>query len=197
MMLQIGREKNKVMKNDKKDKTEDREETQKKENSDDTQDKVEEIKEIQDDESEATADKEDKDKKHIEYLKDQLARSVADFRNLEKRHQEEKQEFRKFANRDLLVRLLPAFDMLFLAGKYVEDEGVKLTIKRIEDVFSEIGVKRVETEGKQFDPIVMECVETQSGEDGKVLKEIKPGFTLNGKLLSPATVIVGSGNKEQ
>jgi molecular chaperone GrpE len=111
----------------------------------------------------------DEDKKQIEYLKDQLARAVAETRNLEKRFLDEKQEFVKYANRDLLLRLLPAFDMLFLAGKYVEDEGVKLTIKRIEDVFSEIGVKRVETEGKQFDPTVMECVETKEGDDGKVL----------------------------
>lgn len=134
--------------------------------------------------------------KEVEYLKDQLARAVADFRNLEKRRDEEKLEYIKYANRDLLIRLLPAFDMLFLAGKYVEDEGVKLTIKRIQDTFSEIGVEMIDAEGKDFDPSVMECVETQAGEEGHVLKQIKPGFTLHGKLLTPATVVVGKGEKE-
>ncbi len=147
----------------------------------------------------ATADKEvvDDDKKQVEYLKDQLARAVAETRNVEKRFFDEKQEFVKYANRDLLLQLLPAFDLLFLAGKYVEDEGVKLTIKRIEDVFAEIGVKKVETEGKKFDANVMECVETKEGDDGIVLKEIKPGFTLYGKLLTPATVVVGAGKNSE
>lgn len=149
--------------------------------------------EVLEDLEQETEDVVDDDKKQIEYLKDQLARAVAETRNIEKRFFDEKQEFVKYANRDLLLRLLPAFDMLFLAGKYVEDEGVKLTIKRIEDVFAEIGVKKVETEGKKFDANVMECVETKEGEEGVVLKEIKPGFTLYGKLLTPATVVVGAG----
>ena len=132
-----------------------------------------------------------KDKREIEYLKDQLARSVADFRNLEKRHQEEKQEFAKYANRELLYKLLPAFDMLFLAEKHVEDQGIKLTIKNIHDVFSEIGIQKIETNNAKFDANFMECVDTEDGEAGMVLKEIKPGFVLHGKLLSPATVVVG------
>lgn len=156
-----------------------------------SEDKTEE--EVLEDLEQETEEVVDDDKKQIEYLKDQLARAVAETRNIEKRFFDEKQEFVKYANRDLLLRLLPAFDMLFLAGKYVEDEGVKLTIKRIEDVFAEIGVKKVETEGKKFDANVMECVETKEGEEGVVLKEIKPGFTLYGKLLTPATVVVGAG----
>jgi molecular chaperone GrpE len=133
-------------------------------------------------------------KRKVTELEEQLLRSVADYRNLEKRVDEEKREFVKFANRDLLLRLIPAFDTLFLAEKYVADEGIKLTIKHLQESFKEVGVERVETSGKEFDAQIMEAIATGEGEEGKVLEELRPGFTLNGKLVRPAQVKVGSGS---
>ncbi len=130
-------------------------------------------------------------KERVEDLENQLKRSVADYRNLEKRLDDEKREFVKFANRDLLLRLIPAFDTLFLAAKYVTDEGIKITIKNLQDSLAEVGVQRVETEGQEFDPSVMEVVTTGDGEENMVLEELRPGFTLNGKLVRPAQVKVG------
>ncbi len=130
-------------------------------------------------------------KKKIEDLENQLKRAVADYRNLEKRMDEEKREFVKFANRDLLLRLIPAFDTLFLAEKYVSDEGIKLTIKHLQDALLEVGVSRVKTVDEMFDATTMEAVTTEEGEENKVLEELRPGFTLNGKLVRPAQVKVG------
>lgn len=130
-------------------------------------------------------------KAKVAELEDQLLRSVADYRNLEKRIEDEKREFVKFANRDLLLRLIPAFDTLFLAEKFVADEGIKLTIKQLREALKEVGVEQVETNGKSFDAQTMEAVSTSDGEDGVVLEELRPGFTLNGKLLRPAQVKVG------
>src|SRR4051812_7600503 len=66
--------------------------------------------------SQSDADGEVKElKERIEDLENQLMRAVADYRNLEKRFEDEKREYVKFANRDLLIRLIPAFDTLFLA----------------------------------------------------------------------------------
>lgn len=130
-------------------------------------------------------------KARVEDLENQLKRAVADYRNQEMRFGEEKKEFVKFANRDLLLRLIPAFDTLFLAGKYVEDEGVKLTIKHLQDALAEVGVIRVKTEGEKFDAQTMEVVTTEDGEEGAVLEELRPGFMLNGKLVRPANVKVG------
>jgi len=130
-------------------------------------------------------------KAEIEDLKNQLLRAVADYRNLEKRFDEEKREFIKFANRDLLLRLIPAFDTLFLAEKYVADEGIKLTIKHLQEALKEVGVERVKTHEEMFDAVTMEAVTTEEGEENKVLEELRPGFTLNGKLVRPAQVKVG------
>ena len=140
------------------------------------------------------ADDQDKLKEKIEDLENQLKRSVADYRNQEMRFNEEKKEFVKYANRDLLLRLIPAFDTLFLAAKYVTDEGIKITIKNLQEALMEDGVQRIEAEGKKFDPTTMEVVTTATGEDDVVLEELRPGFTLNGKLVRPANVKVGKTN---
>lgn len=127
----------------------------------------------------------------LQDLEDQLKRAVADFRNLQRRTEEEKRQTIQFANREFLMRLLPAFDTLFLAEKHVQDEGLKLSIKKLLDVFSEEGVQRIETEGKEFDPEHMECVMVEEGEENKVLAELCPGFMLHGKVIRPVQVKVG------
>lgn len=125
--------------------------------------------------------------------RDQLKRAVADYQNLEKRNILEKNEFVKYANKELLERLVPAFDTLFLAGKYTTDESVKLTIKTILEALKDVGVEIVDTNG-EFDPNLMEAVSIEEGEDGKVLEELRSGFTLYGKLIRPAQVKVGKAN---
>lgn len=137
-------------------------------------------------------------KKRIEDLenqsrlnRDQLMRAVADYRNLEKRVDEEKREFVKFANRDLLLRLIPAFDTMFLAEKYVADEGIKLTIDSVRKALKDVGVEEIVTNGENFNPHLMEAVTIEEGEENKVLETMMPGYTLNGKLIRPAQVKVG------
>lgn len=132
-------------------------------------------------------------KQKIADLEDQLKRAVADYRNFEKRCENEKREFVKFANRDLLLRLIPSFDTLFLAEKYVADEGIKITIRHLQDVLRDVGVERIRTKGEMFDPEKMEAVTIETGEENKVLEELRPGYMLNGKLVRPAQVKVGKG----
>ena len=128
-------------------------------------------------------------------LEEQLARAVADYRNLEKRFEDEKREFVKFANRDLLLRLIPAFDTLVLAEKYVTDEGIKITIKHLQESLRDVGVEKIQTEDQIFNPETMEALSTSEGEENKVLEELRPGYSLNGKLLRPAQVKVGKQNQ--
>ena len=130
----------------------------------------------------------------IAELEEQLARTVADYRNLEKRFDDEKREFVKFANRDLLLRLIPAFDTLFLAEKYVTDEGIKITIRHLQESLRDVGIEKIQTEDQIFNPETMEAVTIGEGEENKVLEELRPGYRLNGKLIRPAQVKVGKGN---
>lgn len=147
---------------------------------------------MEDKKSKEKNDKEENiDKVKVEELEDQLKRSVADFQNLEKRTAEERRQWIKLANYDLLLQLLPAFDALFLAEKYIEDEGLKFTVQSIKSTFEGVGVTKIETEGKSYDPQTMEAIETVEGKEGQVVEEVRPGFMLYEKVLRPAGVKVG------
>lgn len=129
----------------------------------------------------------------IAELSDQLARAVADYRNLERRSSEEKSEAIRFANKQLVESLLPAFDTLFLAAQYTKDESVKLTVARIIEVLKENGIEKVPTIDAQYNAQTMEAVEVVAGQKEKVIEEVRPGFTINGRLIRPAQVKVGKG----
>ena len=64
-------------------------------------------------------------------------------------------------------------------------EGIKYVIQQFKEVLKNAGVEEIETEGKKFDPLLMEAVE---GKGEKVKKEIKPGYKLNGKVIIAAKV---------
>ncbi|TXH54015.1 MAG: nucleotide exchange factor GrpE [Bacteroidia bacterium] len=130
----------------------------------------------------------------VEQLTNQLKRALADYQNLEKRISGEKAAWIMSANRDLIMRLLPGLDSLLLAEMHTEDTGVKMSIKHFMDIFESEGVKRIKTEGEEFDPNTMEAVSTKEGKDGKVIEEVKAGYTLNGEVLRVAQVVVGNGN---
>lgn len=132
-----------------------------------------------------------KENEDFKNLENQLKRALADYQNLEKRIAEERSIWIKIANKDLLLKLLPGLDSLILAEKHTQDEGVKVSIKHFIDILGEVGVKRIETEGKDFDPNLMEAVSTTSGDEGKVIEEVRAGYTLFDTILRPAQVVVG------
>ncbi len=124
-------------------------------------------------------------------LENQLKRALADYQNLEKRIAEEKSSWIKAANKNLLLKLLPGLDSLILAEKHTQDEGVKLSIKHFLDILELDGVRKIETVGRDFDPNFMEAVSTIQGEDGKIIEEVRSGYTLFDQVLRPAQVVVG------
>ena len=133
----------------------------------------------------------DEKQKEFANIENQLKRALADYQNLEKRVAEEKISWIRLANKDLLLRLLPGLDSLLLAQIHTQDEGVKVSIKHFLDILQEVGVEKIESLGKDFDPKFMEAVTTREGEEGKVVEEVRSGYTLNGAVLRPSQVIVG------
>lgn len=129
-----------------------------------------------------------------EEFENQLKRALADYQNLEKRVILEKSEWIKLANKNLLLKLLPGLDSLMLAQKHTQDKGVSLSISQILNAFNQEGVKKIETLGQIFDPRYMEVLTTVKGEEGKVVEELKAGYTLYESVLRPAQVVVGKNN---
>lgn len=129
----------------------------------------------------------------IANLEDNLKRALADYQNLERRVLNEKSDLIKYSNQTLLNTLLPSFDNLYLAEKYIDDEGIKLTVKKLTENLSEVGVSKIDVENKKFDPNIMECIEVVDGEKDTVISEVRPGFMLFDKVIRPAAVKVGKG----
>lgn len=142
-------------------------------------------------------------KKQVEDCENKYKRALADYQNLEKRSIEQRKEWIKSANRDLLLRLLPVLDTLILASQHVQDQGVAASIKQFEDVLKSEGVEKIEVVGQLFDPQTMECVVTKevdptaaSGqEEGKVLEELQAGYVFYDRILRPAKVKVGKAKE--
>jgi molecular chaperone GrpE len=133
-------------------------------------------------------------KHQVEEFENNYRRALADYQNLQKRVQEEKGEWIRTANKELLLRILPVLDTLMLAQLHVQDKGLQVSIQQFLDVLKSEGITRIETVGKDFNPHLMECIATEEGEENKVLEEIRAGYMLYDRVLRPAQVKVGKTN---
>lgn len=145
-------------------------------------------------------------------LESQLKRAVADYQNLEKRVAEGRSELTKWGTGELLVKLLPVLDHLEQALRGVKEsnesesqsgwfKGVELAVKELDQVLQSEGLGQIAADpstslgtGSQFDPNLHEAVDTQEGNDNMILKVVRKGYTLNGRVLRPAAVVVGRSN---
>ncbi len=128
-------------------------------------------------------------------LEHKYQRALADYQNLLKQTARERQEFVKFANEQLLYKILPVYDNLKMSLGHTDEkaekngwlEGIKHVIKQFKDVLQDMGVEEIKTVDKKFDHNTMEAI---SGNGDRVKKEVKPGYKLNGKVIVPAKVIL-------
>jgi molecular chaperone GrpE len=146
---------------------------------------------------------EERTAKEEEYL-DLLQRTQADFINYKHRVEREREEQTKFANADLILKLLPVLDNLNRAVETMSQEiaradwakGIELIRKKLTAVLEEEGVSVIEAEGKDFDPWEHEAVyyeESAEYEEGKIKDVFKNGYRLNGRVIRPAQVAVSKG----
>lgn len=129
--------------------------------------------------------------KQLEEFEGKYKRALADYQNLQKRVQDEKSEWIRSSNKDLLLRLLPVLDTLMMAQQHLQDKGLEVSINHFLDTIKAEGVTRIKTVGEKFDPLFMEAIAVDNGEDGKVLEELRAGYMLYDKVLRPAQVKVG------
>ncbi|OGG01367.1 nucleotide exchange factor GrpE [Candidatus Gottesmanbacteria bacterium RBG_16_52_11] len=122
-------------------------------------------------------------------------RALADYRNLEKRTVEESDRNRKFASETVIRKLLPIYDALESAERHLKDPGLTLVYRQVGQLLSEQGVERIAVLGKNFDPELMECIETTANHDNTVIAEMLPGYRMHGRLLRAARVKVGKLEK--
>jgi molecular chaperone GrpE len=134
----------------------------------------------------------------------QLLRALADFDNFRKRANVEKEEIGKYSNEQLIKELLPMLDGFDKAIEFASKtgneniiKGIALIKKQFEDTLTKFGVVPVDSLGKKYDPNFHEAILMQESkeENGMIIQEMQKGYTLNGRLIRPAMVIVSKGGK--
>ena len=135
-------------------------------------------------------------------LKEQLARALADYDNLRKRFEREREDFGKVAKVMLIARLLSIFDMLEEAQKHLKDSGLAITLEEFVKVLKEEGFEKIDVKvGDKFDELIHEAVEVvdsrdAKGEEGKITEIILSGWKLvDGVVIRHAKVKVTKKTK--
>lgn len=124
-------------------------------------------------------------------MQDRLARSLADYSNLEKRIENQRQLFVTLATVSIVSKMIDVLDDLYLTQNHLQDQGLQLTIDKFVNILLTEGLEEIKSENSTFDPSLMECIDIGEGEANKVISVKKKGYTLNGQVIRPAQVIVG------
>ncbi len=134
--------------------------------------------------------------------RDAALRAQADAQNVKRRAEQDVEKARKFALERFSGDLLPVIDNLertLEAASGGDDasksiaEGVELTLKSLLDALKKYNIEAVNPAGEPFDPQLhqaMTMVENPDLEPNTVMDVMQKGYTLNGRLIRPAMVIV-------
>lgn len=139
-----------------------------------------------------------------EQARDQALRAQAEIENIRRRSQRDVENAHKFALERFGNDLLPVVDSLERAVDSARSterhgavaaiaDGVELSLKLFVDTLARSNLIQVDPVGEPFDPKAHQAVsmvESDTAEPGSVLQVLQKGYTLNGRLVRPAMVIV-------
>ncbi|MBR4978152.1 MAG: nucleotide exchange factor GrpE [Bacteroidales bacterium] len=135
--------------------------------------------------------------------KDDYIRLMAEFDNFRRRTAQEKLELVSVASMDTIKGLLPVLDDCERAIAVLRDsndaeaakEGTELIYHKLLAYLQGKGLAVIEALGKDFDTDLHEAVAqfpvTEEDKKGKVFDVVQTGYTLNGKVIRFAKVVVG------
>lgn len=131
-----------------------------------------------------------------------VLRAQADAQNVMRRAEQDVEKARKFALERFCGELLPVVDNLerALEAMAIDNEvvkplaeGVELTLRSFHDVLRKFHIEEVDPAGEPFDPKLhqaMSMVENHAVEPNTVVAVMQKGYTLHGRLVRPAMVMV-------
>jgi molecular chaperone GrpE len=138
---------------------------------------------------------------------DRYLRAAAEAENVRKRAARDVEHARRYALESFSKELLAVKDSLELGLAAAESAdvtsllaGSEATLKLLATTLERFGVIEVDPEGEPFDPELHEAMTMQPSADaepGSVLSVVQKGYTLNGRLLRPARVIVAAEVADQ
>tara|TARA_Y100001973_G_C5124502_1_gene294408 strand:+ start:221 stop:847 length:627 start_codon:yes stop_codon:yes gene_type:complete len=137
-----------------------------------------------------------------EESKDRAVRAVAEMENVRRRAAQDVEKAHKFALEKFANELLTTVDNLERALAIAEQEetinanfleGIELTHKSLLSTLTKFGVEAVGEEGESFNPDLHQAMSMQAAEgkeNNTILAVMQKGYTLSGRLLRPAMVMV-------
>jgi len=131
---------------------------------------------------------------------DAWLRAKAETENLRRRAQEDVEKAHKYAGEKFAAAMLPVKDSLEAALSAENStfdnlrDGVEITLKQLVSAFEGAGVAVVDPQGEKFDPNLHQAISAQphDGEPNTVLTVLQKGYTLHGRVVRPALVIVSA-----
>ena len=136
---------------------------------------------------------------------DKYMRAMADLENYRRRTIREKDDLRTTATGRVLEDIFPVLDTLSMAISAAKQPnadikslvgGVDMVLSQLKTALANHGLKEINPLGQPFDPHQHEAISHQPSDtvnEEHVLNVVRTGYSLNSRLLRPASVVVSSG----
>ena len=146
--------------------------------------------------------------KELAEAKDESLRNQAEMQNIVRRSERDVQNAHKYSLDKFVAELLPVVDNLERALESLDQnesklkslaEGVELTLKSFQDVLERQKILPVNPKGDIFNPDLhqaMSILEDPSVSPNTVIDVFQKGYTLNGRLVRPAMVVVAKADNQ-
>ncbi len=139
--------------------------------------------------------------------RDVAMRTAAEYDNYRKRCVKDREEFTRYANRSLLEELLPVVDNfemgMMMAGQDTSSMiyiGMSMVKKQLDDFLAGQKVEAIKAEvGDMFDHNIHEAIQSEPSDkpEGTIVRIIRRGYNLHGRLLRPVNVVVAAPAEPQ
>ncbi|MDD2566052.1 MAG: nucleotide exchange factor GrpE [Candidatus Gracilibacteria bacterium] len=137
----------------------------------------------------------------ITNLKDALARAQADYQNLIRRVERDREEMGTYFTSSIVLKFLPSIDNLERIINSTPEseqsgavyEGVKSIYAGLNKTLENLNIKNFISLGKEVDPNFHDVMTQLPGEEGIIIQEFEKGYLIGEKVLRHAKVVAGNG----
>ncbi len=129
-------------------------------------------------------------------VREREKRSLADYRNLQRRTQQERAKIIQRANKNLITDLLPVLENLENAADKLQDQGLDMVLRQFKQALQQTGLNEIKVMGQKFDVNTMEAVEAD-GKGQTVTQVLKKGYQLKDEVIQHAQVVLGQAQEEK
>lgn len=140
-------------------------------------------------------------KAEIANLREQLARSQADYSNLVRRSREEQSQIGEWSENKTILKFLTILDNLERALEHTPEEfksqtwteGLESIVRAMQKTVADFGISRMDSVGQEVNPDLHEVISQVPHTSTTIQTEVETGYMRNEKALRHAKVIVGDG----